>query len=122
MVIPREKLEEARLREGDNVEFKINRKGRIELLPQVKLSKDKPRLSYDEVRVALFYMLERNPQGLTWTQIREKAPGFPIKPSPFWVQRLIPDIGLKRIDELGRRLWKIESRTTERGPSEIPER
>lgn len=75
--------------------------------PQPKPKK----ITYDEAREALFFILNAAQQELTWSEIHEKAPALPIKPSPFWVQRWEADIGLKRMIEskTGRKLWKIET-------------
>jgi len=112
LVIPNNIVEKAKLHPGDDLMVEVDRKRRIVMSlqpPQPKPMK----FNYDQFRIAIFNVLVSCPQGLTYTEIRAKAPGLPIKPNAIWVNRLIGDVGLKRErgDDEGRRLlWKMETR------------
>jgi bifunctional DNA-binding transcriptional regulator/antitoxin component of YhaV-PrlF toxin-antitoxin module len=113
VVLPRKIVEDAGWHEKDEIEFDVDRKGRVIMSghePQPKPRK----LTYDEAREALFFLLHSTPYGLSYCEIHAKAPALPIKPSSHWVTRLEIDIGLRRyVDKkTGRKIWLIPSQTT----------
>lgn len=70
--------------------------------------KDVKKMTYEEFRQIIKEELEKAPEGLTWTQIRERRPELYQKwPANQWVRRLEEDIGLIRERVKGRPIWKL---------------
>jgi len=65
-------------------------------------------MRYTEFRDTVRADLERNPQGLTWGELRERN-GLPYdRPCPTWVKALERDIGLSRKRRRGKAfLWQL---------------
>ena len=108
VVIPEDTVKKVGWNEGAELIFQIDRANRVIVSlspPTIKLRK----LTYDETRTALFNILLSSPHGLTWTEIRERNPAMPQKPSPFWIPKFEIDLGLKREEDekTGRMLWRI---------------
>ena len=112
VVLPKEIIVEAGWHEADEIDFAIDRKGRVIMSAHKPLLKPR-KMTYDEAREALFFILHSTPYGLTWSEIHAKAPALPIKPSPFWVPRFVTDLGLERhIEEKsGRKIWRIPNQS-----------
>jgi len=65
-------------------------------------------MTYEEFRQIIMEELEKAPEGLTWTQIRERRPELYQRwPNNKWVHRL-EDVGLIRERVKGRLIWRIE--------------
>jgi bifunctional DNA-binding transcriptional regulator/antitoxin component of YhaV-PrlF toxin-antitoxin module len=108
VVLPREIVEEAGWHVADEIDFAIDRKGRVTMSAHQPSPKPM-KITYDEARIALFHILHSEPRGVTWSEARAKAPALPIKPSPFWVARFVTDLGLERQIEKksGRKIWRV---------------
>jgi len=66
-------------------------------------------MSYEEFKQIIKETLEKAPNGLTWTQIRERRPKLYQKfPANQWVRRMEKDIGLIRIRKAGKTLWSLK--------------
>jgi bifunctional DNA-binding transcriptional regulator/antitoxin component of YhaV-PrlF toxin-antitoxin module len=106
--VPREIVERAGWHKGDHVEFEIDRKGRV--LMTVRQPIPKPRkLTYEEIRTALFNILLSQPNGLTWTEIYNRNQSLPKKPNQSLIQRLETDLGIRRAigTGTGRKLYRM---------------
>jgi hypothetical protein len=65
-------------------------------------------MSYEEFKTIIKEELERAPEGLTWTQIREKRPELYQRwPANQWVHRMELDISLIRENVKGKPVWRI---------------
>jgi bifunctional DNA-binding transcriptional regulator/antitoxin component of YhaV-PrlF toxin-antitoxin module len=108
-VFPRDIVEESGWDEGDELEFRRDRAGHVVVSAHPYDPKRKPEADYDIIRMTLFSLLHLNPNGLRWTQCRERSSYLPKKPSPFLVAKLIHDIGLRRDrdPETGKKIWRI---------------
>jgi len=87
----------------------VDRKGRI--IVQIRSPEPKPKkLTYEDFCKQVHQILLLEPNGLTWSEIRGKAIGLPIKPNALWVRMLGSDIGLKRViqEKTYQKIWKIE--------------
>jgi len=66
-------------------------------------------MSYEEFKKIIKETLEKAPNGLTWTQIRERRPALYQKfPANQWVRRMEKDIGLIRTRKVGKTLWSLK--------------
>ena len=72
------------------------------------ISKSKEEPIYSEFKNSIKNILERYPDGLTWSQIRDKLNYHQIAPNNKWVRNLEKDIGLIRIRKEGKMVWKLE--------------
>ncbi len=65
-------------------------------------------MKYIEFRDSIQEELIKNPDGLTWVELRNRLELPYERPCPTWVQRLEKEIGLIRSKGSGRALvWKI---------------
>lgn len=64
-------------------------------------------MSYEEFKDSIKEQLESYPQGLSWTEIREKAGLYQKFPNNQWVHRLEEDIGLIRERVKDKLIWRI---------------
>jgi hypothetical protein len=66
-----------------------------------------PRMSYEEFTSKIKDVLEKNPEGLSWTEIRNRCNLYQKFPNNQWVHRMEKDIRLKREKVKGKVIWKI---------------
>ena len=65
-------------------------------------------MGYNKFKEIIHEELKKSPDGLTWTQIRERRPELYQKwPANQWVRKLEEDIGLKRDRVKGKPIWRI---------------
>lgn len=64
--------------------------------------------TYDKFKTQIESALKNEPQGLTWTEIKQKL-NLPQKvPNNRWVRQLETDIGLTRTKEPKGVIWKLK--------------
>lgn len=72
-------------------------------------SKDAKKMTYEEFKQIIEEELRKAPEGLTWTQIRERRPEIYQKfPANQWVRMMEKDIGLIRLKKAGKTLWRVK--------------
>lgn len=65
-------------------------------------------MRYTEFRDIIQHQLQRTPEGMTWSELREALDLPYRRPCPSWVARLEKEIGLTRTKGCGRALvWKV---------------
>ncbi|GAG74669.1 unnamed protein product [marine sediment metagenome] len=70
--------------------------------------KDVKKMTYEEFKQIIKEALEKESDGLTWTQLRERNPELYQRwPANQWVRKLEDDIGLIREKVKGRMVWRI---------------
>ncbi len=65
-------------------------------------------MGYEEFRAAIQVELKKNPDGLTWTELKQKLRLTQKVPNNQWVNRMEKDIGLMRVREVNRIIWKLK--------------
>ncbi len=66
-------------------------------------------MSYEEFKQVIKEELKKSPDGLTWTQIRERRPQLYQKfPANQWVRQMEKDIGLARTKKSGKTKWSLK--------------
>lgn len=66
------------------------------------------KMTYEEFKRIVERTLRKAPNGLTWTQIREKQRALYQRfPANQWVRQMERDIGLVREATKGRIVWKL---------------
>lgn len=67
----------------------------------------KEMLSYEEFKLRIEKQLKEQPEGLTWSEIKENE-NLPQKyPNNKWVRQLEQDINLRREKIKGKMIWKL---------------
>jgi len=80
-------------RDKDNLEVKV------------ELTK----MAYGDFKRIIEEELKKAPDGLTWTQIRERRPELYQKfPANQWVRQMEKDIGLTRLKKAGKTIWSLK--------------
>ncbi len=67
-----------------------------------------PQMTYEEFRDSIQKELKKSPDGLTWTEIREKLKLPQKVPNNKWVRQMEKDIGLLRVKELRGVVWRVK--------------
>jgi len=63
---------------------------------------------YEKFKIQIEAVLKTQPEGLTWTEIKNKL-GLPQKaPNNKWVRMMEKDIGLTRVNEKRGTVWKLK--------------
>jgi bifunctional DNA-binding transcriptional regulator/antitoxin component of YhaV-PrlF toxin-antitoxin module len=114
IVIPDSTIEKLNWKEGTELKEKI-KKNSLLVKPLTKEEKEKLKLKkkldmepiYHNFRNTIKNLLKQYPNGLTWTEIKEKANLPQTAPNNKWVKQLEKDIGLKRIKSGTFTYWKI---------------
>ena len=95
IIIPPSAVEELGWKEGQELESQV--KGRILVIkPQGKCKEKPKKMAYEEFRDKIKELLEMEPQGLTWTDIRNTLKLPQKVPNNLWVRMMEKDIGLVR--------------------------
>lgn len=67
------------------------------------------KMTYEDFKRIIEEELRKSPNGLTWTQIRERRPEIYQKfPANQWVRRMEKDIGLIRSKKAGKTIWRLK--------------
>ena len=67
------------------------------------------KVTYEEFKQIIKDELEKAPDGLTWTQIRERRPELYQRfPANQWVRQMEKDIGLVREKVKGKVYWRLK--------------
>jgi hypothetical protein len=67
------------------------------------------KMSYEKFKQIIKEELKKSPDGLTWTQIRERRPEIYQKfPANQWVAQMEKDIGLVRSKRAGKTIWTLK--------------
>lgn len=68
----------------------------------------KPKMTYDEFKDIIREELEKEPKGLTWTQIKQRRPElYQRVPNNLWVRLMERDIGLIREKKGVKTIWRL---------------
>lgn len=107
VIISEKIIKELGWKEGENLLAKI--KNNYLILEQGIAKKSKKEIiPYKEFREIIKKELEKNPFGLTWTEIRDKIGLEQKVPNNRWVRRMEKDINLVREKIDRRTIWKLQ--------------
>jgi len=110
IIVPPSQVEELGWKEGEELESYI--KGRSLLIRLAIKQKEKPqKMSYLDFKEKILALLKTEPNGLSWTEIRQKLQLPQKVPNNLWVSMMEKDIGLlRRLDnKTAKIIWKLES-------------
>ena len=67
------------------------------------------KMTYEEFGEITKEELEKEPEGSTWSQIRQRRPGIHQKfPANQWVRRMEREKGLTRTKKAGKTIWSLK--------------
>jgi hypothetical protein len=67
-----------------------------------------PVMTYEEFRDTIQKELKKNPDGLTWTELRAKLKLPQVVPNNKWVRQMEKDIGLLRVKDRRGIVWRLK--------------
>ena len=112
IIIPPSAVEKLGWKEGQELESQV--KGRILVIKPQGKRKEKPKkMTYEEFRDRIKELLKTEPQGLTWTDIRNTLKLPQKVPNNLWVRMMEKDIGLVReLDtKTAKKTWRLHTST-----------
>jgi len=108
IIIPPSQVKELGWKEGE--EFESYVRGKALMIKPLGKRKGKPqRMSYLDFKERVASLLNAEPKGLSWTEIRERL-ALPQKvPNNLWVRMMEKDIGLLRQldNKTAKVIWKV---------------
>ena len=107
IIIPPSEIEKLGWKEGEELDGEVLG-NMLKIKPGANPSKKEEKMSYEEFRDRIRKVLESEPKGLTWTEIRKKANLYQKWPNNKWVRRMDKDIGLIREKVKGRTIWRLQ--------------
>ena len=107
IVIPPSKIKKLGWKEGQELYAQVER-NMLRIKPRPHPSRKKEKMSYEEFRDRIQKVLQSEPKGLTWTEIRRRANLYQKWPNNKWVRRMDIDIELIREKIKGRTIWRLK--------------
>jgi bifunctional DNA-binding transcriptional regulator/antitoxin component of YhaV-PrlF toxin-antitoxin module len=110
IVIPPSQIEELGWKEGMELESYAKGKGLI-VKPQTKPKVKPKKMSYEEFRDKISSILKTEPNGLSWSEIRDGLKLPQKVPNNLWVRMMEKDIGLvRKLDnKTAKTIWRLQS-------------
>jgi hypothetical protein len=105
--VPNDVVTKAGWQAGTEIRYELDGKGRVMMTPTAPKPKPK-KMPYDEFKKAVCGILSSAPDGLSWSQIRERDRSLPIKPNALWVDHMERECGLKRVKGPNGTIWLID--------------
>jgi antitoxin component of MazEF toxin-antitoxin module len=108
IIIPPEHIEQLNWSNGTELESHVKEDNLIIGL-MTESSKKNQKMTYDTFKKIVKEELEKEPKGITWTEIRERKPELYQKvPNNLWVQTLEREIGLTK-EKIGTKtIWRLK--------------
>ena len=107
VIIPPSHIEQLGWDEGMELTSEV-RGNAIIIKPFNNLPKKPKKMTYEEFKQIIKEELEKSPEGLTWTRIKERRPElYQRVPNNLWVRMLETDIGLIREKVEGKTIWRL---------------
>ena len=111
VVIPSGQIEKLGWDDGLELESIVGKNSLI-IRPKRDCSERPKKMTYEEFKKIIKEELGKEPEGLTWTEIKQRRPELYQKvPNNLWVRTLEQEIGLvreKRTD--GKTIWRLSKR------------
>jgi len=109
IIVPPSQVEELGWKEGEELESYV--RGKSLLIRPLTGQREKPlKMSYLHFKEKIFALLNTEPEGLSWTEIRQRLQLPQKVPNNLWVSMMEKDIGLVRMldNKTAKVIWKIE--------------
>ena len=112
LVIPRDLVQKLNWSDDQTVDFRPYGGNKLLLIPTERKQTPVKR-AFETFAAAVIRVLTENPQGLTWSRIRELGRLEQATPNPVWVYRMENEHGLHRTRD-GKTLqvlWRLDQQT-----------
>jgi antitoxin component of MazEF toxin-antitoxin module len=109
VTLPPKQINEVGWQEGDELESKVN--GKTLVVKKSNNPDPKPsKMTYEEFRDKIESLLKSEPNGLSWTEIKQKLKLPQRVPNNLWVRTMDKDIGLiRKFDNAsGKTIWRLK--------------
>jgi antitoxin component of MazEF toxin-antitoxin module len=109
IIIPPSQIEELGWKEGMELQSYVKYK-KLVIKPQIKPKKPK-KMTYEEFRDNISGLLKTEPDGLSWTEIRDRLKLRQKVPNNLWVRMMERDIRLIRMldNKTAKTIWKLQA-------------
>jgi hypothetical protein len=108
IIIPPEQIEGLGWREGMELESMIKEDSLL-IRAMVNSSKKSEKMTYEEFKKIIKEELEKEPEGLSWTEIKKRRPELYQKvPNNLWVRTLEREIGLIKEKVGTKTIWRLK--------------
>lgn len=109
IIVPPSQIEQLEWKEGEELESRV--KGKSLFIKPLAKKKESPRkMLYLDFREKIAAVLKTEPNGLSWTEIRQRLQLPQKVPNNLWVATLEREIGLlRKLDsKTAKVIWKLE--------------
>lgn len=107
VVIPPSQIKMLGWEKGFELESEVM--GDILVLKRMLSPKNPKKMTYEEFKEVIREELEKEPKGLTWTQIKQRRPElYQRVPNNLWVRLMERDIGLIRQKKGVKTIWRLK--------------
>jgi len=109
IIVPPSQVEELGWNEGEELESHVRGKTLL-VKPLVKRKEIPKRMSYLDFKERVSALLSTKPEGLSWTEIRQKLLLPQKVPNNLWVRMMEEELGLlRRLDnKTAKVIWKLD--------------
>jgi len=108
ITIPPEQIEKLNWEEGVELESVV-RGNDLVIRPMTNQPEKSKKMTYEEFKKIIKEELEKEPKGISWTEIRKRRPEFYQKvPNNLWVRTLEREIGLAKEKVGTKTIWKLK--------------
>mgnify|MGYP001053255941 CR=1 FL=1 len=114
IIVPPHQVEELGWKEDEELESHVKSKSLL-IKPLTKKREKPQKMSYLDFKERILVLLNTEPAGLSWSEIRRKLQLPQKVPNNLWVRMIEKDIGLVRHldNKTAKVIWKLESRKKE---------
>ncbi len=111
ITIPPSDIEKLQWKEGDELESEVKDNVLVLKKSEKPPEAKEPKMSYEQFKRAIAGVLSATPDGLSWTDIRERLSLPQRVPNNLWVRMMERDINLLRIKDVktGKTLWRVKT-------------
>lgn len=108
IIIPPSQIEELGWNEGMELQSYVKNK-KLVVKPQTKPKEKPTKMTYKEFRDKIQGILKTEPEGLSWTEIRDRLKLPQKVPNNLWVKMMEKDIGLVRTldNKTAKTIWRL---------------
>jgi len=111
ITIPPAEVEKLQWKEGDELESEVKDGVLAVKKSETPPEKKEPKMGYEQFKAAIRDVLSTIPDGLTWTDIRQKLSLPQRVPNNLWVKMMERDINLVRVKDArtGKTIWRTQA-------------
>jgi len=108
ITIPKKAVEKVKWKAGDELEAQVRENYLVVKKVGDEKMEEGKKMSYEEFKDKIEEVLKGESEGLTWTEIKERANLQQKVPNNMWVKMMESDIGLVREKRERRTIWRLK--------------